>query len=62
MAFAYFSSSRKTSEIEIMKALRHRRLLEAGDPSQPILYLELRKDRVPVDPMGAVNEGQKVRG
>jgi len=46
-AFAYFSSFRKTPEIEIMKAFRHRRLLEAGDASQPILYLELRKDGYP---------------
>jgi hypothetical protein len=35
-AFAYFSFSRKTPEIEIMKAFRHRRLLEAGDASQAI--------------------------
>jgi hypothetical protein len=46
-AFAYFSFSRKTPEIEIMKAFRHRRLLEAGDASQPIIYLELRKDGYP---------------
>jgi hypothetical protein len=61
-AFAYFSFSRKTPEIEIMKAFRHRRLLEAGDASQPIIYLELRKDGYPVDPgpWGGVNEGQKV--
>lgn len=45
-----------------MKAFRHRRLLEAGDASQPIIYLELRKDGYPVDPgpWGGVNEGQKV--
>ena len=32
--------------------------------SQPVLYVEFRKDGVPVDPGSwwAVNEGQKVRG
>jgi len=32
--------------------------------SQPVLYVEFRKDGVPVDPgpWWAVNEGQKVRG
>jgi septal ring factor EnvC (AmiA/AmiB activator) len=36
----------------------------AGGASQPILYVEFRKDGVPVDPgpWWAANEGQKVRG
>jgi murein hydrolase activator len=36
----------------------------AGGASQPVLYVEFRKDGVPVDPgpWWAVNEGQKVRG
>ena len=36
----------------------------AGIASQPVLYVEFRKDGVPVDPgpWWAVNEGQKVRG
>src|SRR5262249_8165580 len=36
----------------------------AGGSSQPILYVEFRKDGVPVDPgpWWATNEGQKVRG
>ena len=47
-----------------MKAFEHRRLPEASDASQPILYLEFRKDGVPTDsdPSWAVNEVQKVRG
>jgi septal ring factor EnvC (AmiA/AmiB activator) len=32
---------------------------KAGGASQPVLYVEFRKDGIPVDP---VNEGQKVRG
>jgi len=37
---------------------------KAGGVSQPVLYIEFRKDGVPVDPgpWWAVNEGQKVRG
>jgi len=37
---------------------------KAGGESQPVLYVEFRKDGVPVDPgpWWAVNEGQKVRG
>jgi septal ring factor EnvC (AmiA/AmiB activator) len=37
---------------------------KAGGASQPVLYVEFRKDGVPVDPSPwwAVNEGQKVRG
>jgi murein hydrolase activator len=36
----------------------------AGGTSQPVLYVEFRKDGVPVDPgpWWAANEGQKVRG
>jgi hypothetical protein len=36
----------------------------AGAASQPVLYVEFRKDGVPVDPgpWWAANEGQKVRG
>jgi septal ring factor EnvC (AmiA/AmiB activator) len=36
----------------------------AGGTTQPILYVEFRKDGVPVDPgpWWAANEGQKVRG
>ena len=36
----------------------------AGGASQPVLYVEFRKDGVPVDPgpWWAANEGQKVRG
>jgi murein hydrolase activator len=36
----------------------------AGGTSQPVLYVEFRKDGVPVDPgpWWAINEGQKVRG
>jgi septal ring factor EnvC (AmiA/AmiB activator) len=36
----------------------------AGEASQPVLYVEFRKDGVPVDPgpWWAANEGQKVRG
>ena len=58
-AFAYFFSSRKIPEIEIMKAFRLPRL-----PSRAILYVEFRKDGIPIDPgpWWAVNEGQKVRG
>jgi septal ring factor EnvC (AmiA/AmiB activator) len=38
--------------------------VEAGARSQPVLYVEFRKDGVPVDPgpWWAANEGQKVRG
>jgi hypothetical protein len=37
---------------------------KAGGASQSVLYVEFRKDGVPVDPgpWWAVNEGQKVRG
>jgi septal ring factor EnvC (AmiA/AmiB activator) len=37
---------------------------KAGATSQPVLYIEFRKDGVPVDPgpWWAANEGQKVRG
>src|SRR2546429_2974005 len=37
---------------------------QAGGANQPVLYVEFRKDGVPVDPgpWWAVNEGQKVRG
>ena len=39
---------------------------KAGGANQPVLYVEFRKDGIPVDPVpahgGAVNEGQKVRG
>src|SRR6266446_4650678 len=37
---------------------------KAGGANQPVLYVEFRKDGVPVDPgpWWAVNEGQKVRG
>jgi murein hydrolase activator len=37
---------------------------QAGGASQPILYVEFRKDGIPVDPAPwwATNEGQKVRG
>jgi len=37
---------------------------KAGGVSQPVLYIEFRKDGAPVDPgpWWAVNEGQKVRG
>ena len=37
---------------------------KAGGASQPVLYVEFRKDGVLVDPgpRWAVNEGQKVRG
>ena len=36
----------------------------AGGATQPVLYVEFRKDGVPVDPgpWWAANEGQKVRG
>ena len=36
----------------------------AGDSSQPVLYVEFRKDGVPVDsgPWWAATQGQKVRG
>ena len=36
----------------------------AGAGGQPVLYVEFRKDGVPVDPgpWWAANEGQKVRG
>ena len=37
---------------------------KAGGASQPVLYVEFRKDGIPVDPgpWWAANEGQKVRG
>jgi hypothetical protein len=37
---------------------------KASGASQPILYVEFRKDGIPVDPgpWWAANEGQKVRG
>ena len=37
---------------------------KAGGANQPVLYVEFRKDGVPVDPgpWWAANEGQKVRG
>jgi septal ring factor EnvC (AmiA/AmiB activator) len=37
---------------------------KAGGVNQPVLYVEFRKDGIPVDPgpWWAVNEGQKVRG
>ena len=37
---------------------------KAGDANQPVLYVEFRKDGIPVDPgpWWAVNEGQEVRG
>ena len=37
---------------------------KAGGANQPVLYVEFRKDGIPVDPgpWWAVNEGQKVRG
>ena len=37
---------------------------KAGDANQPVLYVEFRKDGIPVDPGSwwAVNEGQEVRG
>jgi murein hydrolase activator len=38
--------------------------VKAGGTSQPVLYVEFRKDGIPVDPgpWWAANEGQKVRG
>jgi murein hydrolase activator len=37
---------------------------KAGGANQPVLYVEFRKDGIPVDPgpWWAVNEGQEVRG
>jgi murein hydrolase activator len=37
---------------------------KAGGANQPVLYVEFRKDGIPVDPgpWWAANEGQKVRG
>jgi septal ring factor EnvC (AmiA/AmiB activator) len=37
---------------------------KAGGANQPVLYVEFRKDGMPVDlgPWWAANEGQKVRG
>ena len=37
---------------------------KAGGTSQPVLYVEFRKDGTPVDPdpLWATNGGQKVRG
>ena len=37
---------------------------KAADANQPVLYVEFRKDGIPVDPgpWWAVNEGQEVRG
>jgi septal ring factor EnvC (AmiA/AmiB activator) len=37
---------------------------KAGGTNQPVLYVEFRKDGIPVDPgpWWAVNEGQEVRG
>src|SRR5262249_26960417 len=60
-AFAFFSKNSGDIDNEGVQASA---LPEAGDASQPILYLEFRKDGVPVDPgpWWAVNEGQKVRG
>src|SRR5207249_5474265 len=45
-------------------ALDLRRDSKAGDARHPVLYVEFRKDGIPVDPgpWWAVNEGQKVRG
>jgi murein hydrolase activator len=39
-------------------------VVKAGASSQPVLYVEFRKDGIPVDPgpWWAANEGQKVRG
>ena len=39
-------------------------LAKADGASQPVLYVEFRKDGAPVDPgpWGAVTEGQEVRG
>ena len=39
-------------------------VVKAGGTSQPVLYVEFRKDGIPVDPdpWWAANGGQKVRG
>ena len=50
--------------VAVMGGAAQSAVAKAGDASQPVLYVEFRKDGVPVDPgpWWAVNEGQKVRG
>ena len=49
--------------VAVMGGGAHRPLPKRG-ANQPVLYVEFRKDGVPVDPgpWWAANEGQKVRG
>jgi septal ring factor EnvC (AmiA/AmiB activator) len=50
--------------VAVMGSGAHLTADKAGGTSQPVLYVEFRKDGIPVDPgpWWAANEGQKVRG
>ena len=50
--------------VAVMGGGAHLTADKAGGTSQPVLYVEFRKDGIPVDPgpWWAANEGQKVRG
>ena len=50
--------------VAVMGGGAHLTAGKAGGTSQPVLYVEFRKDGIPVDPgpWWAANEGQKVRG
>jgi murein hydrolase activator len=50
--------------VAVMGGGAHLTVDKAGGTSQPVLYVEFRKDGIPVDPgpWWAANEGQKVRG
>ena len=50
--------------VAVMGSGAHLTVDKAGGTSQPVLYVEFRKDGIPVDPgpWWAANEGQKVRG
>ena len=50
--------------VAVMGSGAHITAAKAGGTSQPVLYVEFRKDGIPVDPgpWWAANEGQKVRG
>ena len=57
--FLFFSKNSRDNE-----GVQASALAKAGDASQPVLYVQFRRDGIPVDPgpWWAVNEGQKVRG
>ena len=64
LSYATWGSVVAGEPVAVMGGGAQSAVATAGGASQPVLYVEFRKDGVPVDPgpWWAVNEGQKVRG